>query len=122
MAIFIAAVPKTKMEPRGRLWVLVRTACVASILLRADDITVNRPGDCRRGPIDHIRMKFGGGRVDSRLGPSIVVTRDALAKVVGLHLPRVGVEVASAPLPVDLVVVVRHEHCTSNKALAWRGL
>lgn len=122
MGILITAVPETEMESTGSLRVLVGTARISSVLLRANDIAVNRPSDCCGGPINDICVKFGGGGIHRRLSSSIVVACNAFSEVVGLYLARVGVEAASTPLPVDFIVVVRHQDCTSNDALAWCSL
>ena len=41
MAILIAAVPDAEVKSRGSLRMLVSTACISGVLLRADDVAVN---------------------------------------------------------------------------------
>lgn len=101
---------------------LVGASCITSILLCTDDGAVHRPSDRFGSPINCIGVKFGCRRVNSRLSTSVVVASNAFTKVVGLHFAGVGVEVAAAPFPVDLVVSVGHQHGSSDDTLSRCGL
>lgn len=56
------------------------------------------------------------------MSPSIVAARDAFAKVVGLHLAGGRVEVATAPFPINLIVIIGHQDSAGDDALSESGL
>ncbi len=120
-AVCVATIPDPQMEPRWSLRILVVTSELLLVVFLANLLSVNGPDKTVRRPVENVGMEFVGRIVDSGLSASVVVARDTFAKHVGLYFTYRGSEIASAPLPVDLIQAVRHQHSASNDTSAFRS-
>lgn len=83
---------------------------VALVLQRSDDLAIDEPVGLVRRPVIRIRVKLSLWRIDMLLRTSIVVARNTFTEVVGLHKAVTLIEIIAREFPVELVLIVTHEH------------
>ena len=90
--------------------------CIVAVgyFVGANDLTIDGPNKRCRTPIKSIRMKLGLGRVHEWLCAAIVISSNPFSKVIGLNLASWASEVVSRPLPVDLILGIRHQDCAAD--------
>ena len=67
-------------------------------------------------------MEFCLRTSNGRLGPSVVVTGDAFAEVVGLHCAGRLAKVVATELPINFIEVIRDHDDAGDYAGSWGGL
>lgn len=111
------------MESRRRLGVLVLTVVAVLLVQRPDDLVVDEPRQAVGPPVYAVLVEPG-----RHLEPwghrrrPVVAASDALAKVIRLHVGGFLPVVVAAPLPVDLVGGVGHQHGRGDDACPGGGL
>lgn len=106
MAVGIASTPQAKMKLRGRLGILISTVVGVCSLECTDHLSVNRPCEDCRTPVNCVGVEFVDWVVHVRLCATIPVSSDALAEVIGLNLAALVAKVVSRPFPVNLILVI----------------
>ena len=109
------------MEPRRSLGVLVVASKLLVVVFLSDLLSVDGPNETIWCPVENVGMELIAWVADSGLGASIVDAGDTFAKHVGLYFACCRCEVASTPLPVDLVQAVGHQYSTGDDTFAFRG-
>lgn len=117
----IATVPDTQMEPRRSLGVLIVASKLLVVVFLADLLSVDGPDETIWCPVENVGMELIAWVADSGLGASIVDAGDTFAKHVGLYFACCRSEVASTPLPVDLIQTVGHQYSTGDDTSAFRS-
>ena len=120
-AVRIATIPDTQMEPRRSLGILIVASKLLVVVLLADLLSVDGPDKTIWGPVEHVRMELIARVADSGLGASIVDAGDTFAKHIRLYFTCCRSEIASTPLPVDLIQAVGHQHSTGDDTRAFRS-
>lgn len=83
-----------------------------------DSLAINLPNNLRARPVDCVGME---SVLISRIvvGSTAIVTAGvSFSEVVGLHIQIVY----SEPFPIDLIKVIRLQHCTTDNADSWCSL